>query len=217
MKRAIFAIIITGFILTGCAHSQRIAYQPTSFGENGHCYYVDSPYEAQELIRSGMCPSDWIPYPISPLFHQRYFNYYASPSYYRVYVPVASRSSYASSEKSWGSSNRTAIATESKTATYKGSNGKTVTADKIGVAKYGGGSRFGPVGTKFGGGSGRVTNSPAPASPKVPSAPSKPATPAPKSSPAPHSSPSPSKSYGGGSGRSYSGGGSRSYGGGGRR
>lgn len=218
MKKIFLSIIMAAVMLTGCGGGHHVAYRPIAYGENNQCYYVNNPVETIALQQAGLCQPGWAPTIMPIYWHQRYWNYYASPSYYRTYVPVASRSTYVASEKSWGSTNKTAIATEAKRATYQGSNGKTVTADKIGAAKYGGGARFGPTGTKFGGGSARTGESPA--APKVSptpapkASPSKPASPAPKASPSKPASPS--KSYGGGS-RSYSGGGTKSYSGGGSK
>lgn len=230
MKKILATVILAASVLVGCGGGQAVAYRPISYGENNQCYYVNSPAEVIALQAQGLCQAGWAPTLMPLYWHQRYWNYYSSPSYYNVYVPASSRTVYVASERSWGSINKSSIATASKTATYQGSNGKTVTADKIGVAKYGGGSRFGPVGTKFGGGSGRVnTQSPSTPSVKAPSAPSSPSVKAPSSpSKSYGGSGRPSsggtKSYGGGSSRPFSGGtksysgGSRSYGGGsGRR
>lgn len=215
MKKIILSIILAAAILAGCGGGHPIAYRPIAYGENNQCYYVNNPAEVITLQAQGLCQPGWAPTLMPLYWHQRYYPYYSSPAYYNVYVPVASRSVYITSERTWGSSNKTAIATASREATYKGSNGKTVPASKIGAAKYGGGARFGPEGTKFGGGSARTgtpsqtpsAKTPSSPSVKAPSAPSKPASP----------SPSPSKSYGGGSGRPSSGsGGSHSYGGGSR-
>ncbi len=198
MKRIILSVIIAAAILAGCGGGSPVAYRPIAYGENNQCYYVNSPAEVITLQAQGLCDRSWAPTLMPLLWHQRYWNYYSSPSYYSVYVPVASRSVYITTERTWGSNNRAAIATASREATYRGSNGKTVPASKIGAAKYGGGSRFGPVGTKFGGGSARTGGAPSP-SVKAPS------------------SPAPSKGYSGssgGSGRPSSGGGSHSFGGG---
>lgn len=140
--------------LAACS-SRPLAYRPAAFGENGHCYYAQSPLETQMLFDQGLCDRSWVPMLMPSLWHQRYYNYYSSPAYYTVYVPAGSRSTYQTSESTFGSTNRSAINQEAPKATYKGSNGKTVTADKIGAAKYGAGARFGPAGTKFGGGSAR--------------------------------------------------------------
>jgi hypothetical protein len=187
MKRIGLAVVLAVALLGsgGCGGGgQHVAYRPAAFGVPGQCYYVNSPAEAISLQAAGLCEPGWAPTIMPMAWHSMYYPYYSSPSYYRTYVPAASRTVYAQSEKSWGSSNKSSIATEAKKATYQGSNGKTVTADKIGATKYGAGNRFGDPKTKFGGGSRNATN-PAPTvtppsvsakTPQSPSAPSKPST-----------------------------------------
>jgi len=230
MKR--LAIILTLMLIPiacgGGGH--RVAYRPIAFGENNQCYYVNNPAEAQMLMDQGLCDRGWVPTIMPGYWHQRYYPYYASPAYYNTYVPVPVRTVYVQSERSWGSTNKSAIATATKEATYQGSNGKTVPASKIGATKYGAGNRFGKPGTKFGGGS-RDATTPGPGSPGsgVKSSPAPAETPAVKSTPAPKAPSAPkstpskpsggSKSSGGtksGGGYKSGGGGSKSYGGGSR-
>jgi hypothetical protein len=197
MKRFALGIILAAS-LVACGGGQHLAYRPIAFGQGGHCYYAQDPGEVLALQRAGLCDPTWTPLLMPPAWHQMYYPYYSSPAYVRSYVPAPSRSVYVDRERSFGSSNRSAIDLEAKKATYLGSNGKTVSAEKIGVAKYGAGNRFGPVGTKFGGGARNATPSPAPspgapggvAPPKTPSSPAH-ETPTPKA-------PAPSKSFGGG-------------------
>jgi hypothetical protein len=239
MKRVLLSLGLT-MALVGCGGGGHpVACRPLIFGGGGHCYYAQSPAEVVALQQAGLCDPTWTPLLMSPAWHAAYWPYYSSPAYYSLYVPRAQRSSYAGLERSWGSTNQTAIAESSKSAQYKGSNGKVVPAEKIGATKYGGGNRFGPVGTKFGGGARDATpgtpggskQPPAKATPDAPDSPSKAPTPskapsapskAPSSPSAPKSSPGGSKSFGGGSrtggGSSGhiggSGGGSHSFGGG---
>lgn len=230
MKRILLAVMFAS-ILVGCSDSKPVAYRPVAFGADNQCYYVHSPAEAQALMDRGLCDRSWAPTVMPMAWHSMYYPYYASPAYYNTYVPQATRTVYVQSERTWGSTNKSAIATATKTATYKGSNGKTVPASKIGAAKYGGGARFGPEGTKFGGGA-RDASTPKPTAgspsktsdgtPAVkptpaPKPPTAKATPAPKSPSRPSSGSKigssgggsrPSGGYGGGSrgGGSYGGG-----------
>jgi hypothetical protein len=225
------AVVMAATVLAGCGKDEKkVAYRPTSFGENGQCYYVDHPDEALALQRNGLCDPSWAPTVMPVYWRQMYHPYYASPAYYRSYVPVATRTVYVDRQKTWGSANRTAIAEKAKGATYLGSNGKTVAAEKIGATKYGAGNRFGDPATKFGGGSRGKTPSTTPATTPVtaktptnadtpkadpkatptpkPKAPSPPKASNPKpQSPKPQSPSRPSGGYGGGSrgGGSYGG------------
>ncbi|MGH9011058.1 MAG: hypothetical protein ACRDYF_14585 [Acidimicrobiia bacterium] len=191
MKRwVVAALAVTGLLVaTGCSKPERVAYRPISYGADNQCWYVDDPEEVRHLVQDGLCHANWAATPMPDHWRMRYWNYYSSPSYYDVYVPPGRRLTYAASQRSWGEARRTDIETASRQATYLGSNGKAVTAEKIGVAKYGGGNRFGPVGTKFGGGA--RTPTPNPATPSGAS-PASPVTPSPKPPPvATPSSPKP--------------------------
>lgn len=225
------ATVLAGVVLAAglgaCGGGQAVAYRPASFGVPGQCYYLHDPLEAMALQRAGLCEAGWMPTIMPLAWHQMYAPYYASPRYINIYVPSEQRTAFRRTEQTWGAANKGVIAAQAKQAKYLGSNGKTVTADKIGATKYGAGNRFGPSGTKFGGGSGRGGSKPvagtpskAPAAPKTPTV--TPKSPAPKSPSVntPKAPSGPSKSYGGGSGRSgggggYGGGSGRSSGGGG--
>jgi hypothetical protein len=223
VKRTLAIVVsLTMLVGIGCGKDkQNIAYRPTAFGENGQCFYAHDREEAISLQAAGLCDRSWLPTPMPAYWQARYHPYYASPAYYDQYVPPRTRTVYVQVQRDWGNANRSAIATETKRATYLGSNGKQVTADKIGATKFGGGNRFGKVGTKFGGGAGRGEmktdiGTPAtatkPASTPAPtSAPKSKATPAPKpkATPTPKS---PSRPSSGGT-KSYGGGGVRSSGG----
>lgn len=226
MKRTLATIAaLVGLAgLAGCGgHGHATAYRPIAYGENGLCYYVQSPAEVVALQGAGLCGGAWIPTPMPLYWHQRYYPYYASGAYANVYVPAHVRTVYIQSERNWGASNKSAIATAAKAAKYEGSNGKVVSATKIGATKYGAGNRFGPAGTKFGGGARNATpgagsNGPSKVSPEPKVTPPAKVTPTPKA-PAPKKAPSTGrKTYGGGSrpgssGGKTSGGGSRPSGG----
>ncbi len=155
MKRwVVAALAVTGLLAaTGCSKpEQRVAYRPVAYGADNQCWYVDDPGEVQKLVEDGLCQAGWASAPMPDHWRMRYWNYYSSPSYYDVYVPPTRRLTYAAALRSFGEARRSEIETASRQAMYVGSNGKTVTADKIGVARYGGGNRFGPAGVKFGGG-----------------------------------------------------------------
>jgi hypothetical protein len=222
MKRAMLLLSMM-IALAGCGGGSHVAYRPIAFGENNQCYYVNSPAETQMLMDRGLCDRGWAPTIMPSYWHSMYYPYYSSPAYYRTYVPVGVRTVYVNSEKTWGSSNKTMIAEKAKAAQYQGSNGKTVSADKIGATKYGAGNRFGPAGTKFGGGNRNPITTPASGLPKVDATPTKPGpavktAPSPKAPKSPTPAPKPRSSSGtksGGGSKSYGGGGgSKSYGGG---
>lgn len=126
------------------------------YGENGHCYYVDSPAEATALIAAGLCPAGWTPYQMPTYWEDEYWYYYDSPAYTR-YVPVARRATYNTTIINFQKSNGPAIAAASKRATYKTSTGNTVTGTPTAKLKFGNDDSFGAPGTKNGGGNLRGT------------------------------------------------------------
>jgi hypothetical protein len=142
--------------LTGCSHSAPVSYAPAAYGEviggHGRCYYDDDPYEAQQLLLDGSCPAGWIAYPMPLAWHESYWGFYSSPSYYNRYVIVSHRTIYVTHETTFHATYSTQINTASKTATYKGSNGKTVSGSKVDTAKMKFSTGSGSTG-KVGGGS----------------------------------------------------------------
>ena len=73
-------------------------------------------------------------------WHETYWGFYSPPAYYNVYVPAATRTVYISHETTFHTTYSSQIATASKTATYKGSNGKTVTGPNTAKLKFSSGS-----------------------------------------------------------------------------
>src|SRR4051794_26586120 len=93
-KKVLGLGLILMLVLVACGGGRPVAYRPIAFGENGHCYYAQDPGEALALQRTGLCPPDWTPTVMPAYWHHRYWNYYSSPAYYRVYVPEPARSVY---------------------------------------------------------------------------------------------------------------------------
>lgn len=168
MTRRIAALIAGLFIavaaLAGCSHSAPVSYAPAAYGTNGQCFYDDDPYEAQQLLAAGLCPAGWVPTPMPLYWHEEYYSYYSSPSYYNRYVLVSHRTVYVTHETTFHTTYSSQISTASAKATYKGSNGKTVTGTTAkmrfstgsgSTGKVGGGSlRAGTSGGSSGGSSG---------------------------------------------------------------
>lgn len=154
MKKAFVTLVLAALGVTGlagCGHGQT-SYTPAAaaFGANGQCYMpLSVPQTAwqaieQQYIHQGWCQSGWTPIYIPQQTYMAYYPYYSSPAFYTHYVPATYRTSYVSYERGFGTSHRAQIATATRTATYKGSNGKTTTYNQI---KTGGGTR-----TSFGSG-----------------------------------------------------------------
>lgn len=128
---------------TACGGGQPVSYAPVAYGQNGLCYYVNSPAEVVALQAQGLCPHSWTPFLMPLLWHQQYYPYYSSPAYYNYYVPVATRTVYVQQQTVFKTQYASQIKTASASAKYKGSNGKVVTGNKVSPAKFGGGSRSG--------------------------------------------------------------------------
>ncbi len=116
---------------TACTSSPAVSYAPAAYGVPGHCYYIDDPAEATALIAAGLCPASWTPTLMPLAWHEEYYNYYASGAYYNTYVPVRYRTVWVSQSTSFYNTNKTTILVVQKQATYKGSNGKTVTGGSV--------------------------------------------------------------------------------------
>lgn len=138
-----------------------VAYRPVSMGEVqngiGMCYYDDYPgvdfmSQVQAYQRDRLCDPTWIPTPMPVYFHSRYFSFLRSEAFYTRYVPRQQINVFVNNEKTYLSANGSSIRAEASKGVFKGSNGKTVTAEKIGVAKFGAGDSFGSAGKKFGSG-----------------------------------------------------------------
>lgn len=163
------AALLGAVLIAGCAssHTHRTTTVTTvsddgtvtmkQYGENGHCYYVDSPAEAQALLAAGLCPAGWVAWPMTPSWEDTYWYYYDSPTYITRYVPAARQTTYNTTIINFGNSNRSAIASASKNAQYKTSTGKTVTAPPTASLKFGPDNSFGAAGAKNGSGNMRGT------------------------------------------------------------
>lgn len=177
MTRRITALIAGLFIavaaLAGCSHSTPVSYAPAAYGVQVggtyECYYVNYPDEVQTLIAHGCCPVGSVATRAPESWLDEYFLYYDSPAYYNVYVPGAYRTTYISTYHTYYVQHTTVINTASRNATWKGSNGKTVSGSQVNTAKMkfstgsgstgnvGGGSlRAGTSGGSSGGSSGGV-------------------------------------------------------------
>ncbi|MEV5710093.1 hypothetical protein [Actinoallomurus sp. NPDC052274] len=117
--------------LVAC-HGEDVTYVPAAYGVPGHCYYAYSPDEVGYLYAAHLCPAGWVATPMPVWWHERYYRYYASPAYYTHYVPVRVRTVYVTSQRTFYRTYRVQIVQQSRYATYKGSNGRTVSGAKAG-------------------------------------------------------------------------------------
>jgi hypothetical protein len=99
------------------------------------CYYVDNPAEVQTLIANGRCPVGSVPTRMPEEWLNQYFAYYDSPAYYNTYVPVAYRSGYVGTYHTYYVQHTTVINAASKSGSWAGSNGKTVSGSQVDTAK----------------------------------------------------------------------------------
>lgn len=137
--------------LTGCGGTAP-TYRPTAYGENGHCYYLNSPLEVDQLRRDGLCPGNWTPMAAPSPWLYRYGSYYYSPAYVSHYVPGPARNSTLSTGTTFLRDHKADVSAAQRDATYvtikDGKPGKTVPASKIAKQVSSG---------KFGGGNARTT------------------------------------------------------------
>jgi hypothetical protein len=152
---ALGGLAVAGTLLTACGSDQPQTYAPAAYGQNGVCYYVDSPAEVVALQNAGLCPRNWVAGPMPGYWLNEYYPYYDSPSYYNSYVPVRYRAGYVRTEATYYKTHTSAIRTASSRAVYKSSSGSTVKGSTIlkGKTTFGSGTSFGTSGAKYGSGS----------------------------------------------------------------
>lgn len=148
--------LVAAVLLAGCGADQPTVYRPSSFGEDGHCYYVNDLSEVRELQQAGLCPSTWIAYPMPLSWRQRYDDYYGSPDYYTHYVVIDRRTVYVRGEEEFRRTNGPSIGRERAKATYTDTKGKKTysggdvvksrSAASAGSGGLGGGQRGGGLG-----------------------------------------------------------------------
>lgn len=122
-------------------------YGMAAYGQNGQCYYIDSPQEATALIAAGLCPAAWVPTLMPLAWHEEYLDYYNSPVY-QAYVPASYRPGWSAQwgpSSPWYQSNKTTIVVIQKKAVYKDTSGNTVAATAIPSSKMSFGSGVKPV------------------------------------------------------------------------
>lgn len=138
------AMLIAGLLavllpLSGCSKPKPVAYRPAAYGQQVggvfQCYYVDDPAEALTLIAQGLCPPGSVPTPMPESWLNQYFAYYDSPAYYNTYVPVGNRTRYVGTYHTYYTQHVSLIAAAAKAASWKGSNGKTVSGSQVDTAK----------------------------------------------------------------------------------
>lgn len=163
MTRRIATLIAGLFIavaaLAGCSRSTPVSYAPAAYGVQVggvyECYYVSSPMEVQTLVANGYCPAGSVPTRMPDSWLDEYFSYYDSPAYYNTYVPVAYRTGYISKYHAYYLQHVTVINAASRSASWKRSDGKTVSGSQVDTAKMDstGGDRGGSSHSKPGTGS----------------------------------------------------------------
>lgn len=151
MKKFVVGLVMTAMAtlgLSACGGSQPVQYTPSlaAFGSStlSQCYMPLSVPQSywqsieQQYIQRGWCHAGWAPTYIPMSMYETYYPYYSSPVFYNTYIPMGYRTGYISYEHSFGTTYRTQIATLDRTASYRGTNGKTTTYNNI---KSGGGTR----------------------------------------------------------------------------
>lgn len=153
MKKLIGLLLGLGIVLTlvsACSGSQPVSYTPAAYGQNGVCYYVNTPAEVTALQAAGLCPRSWVAGPMPMSWLDMYYPYYDSGAYYNLYVPARLRATYIHTEHTYYVTHSSAIRSASSKAVYKSSSGGTVRGSTIIKSKSITGS--GSAGTSFGSG-----------------------------------------------------------------
>lgn len=147
------AMLLVGLVailgLSTACSSSPVTYQPVGYGPtwngNQYCGWLESPLECQN---SGINQLYWgqmgYTQPVgyvpgyggslaSSLFYWNlaYSPWYSSPRYYNTYVPASYRTVYVQHNTTFNHTYATQTKAAASTATYKGSNGKTVSGTKV--------------------------------------------------------------------------------------
>lgn len=176
----LFILMIYAIATENHASAAEMEYSPAAYGQNGQCYYVNNPAEAIALQQAGRCPSYWVPTIMPVYWHETYFLYYGSPRYYDHFVGASYRTTYINEVHTFETVHRTEIVQRQNSATWKGSDGKTVDGKTVANQVKSGQTSFN--GTSSSGSSQTTTNKSNPAPVNKPAAPApavKPAAPAP--------------------------------------
>ena len=110
---------------------------PRAFGQDGKCYYVQSPTEVRKLKQAGHCHASSVPAqaPISWLF--LYYPFYNSQYYTSSYVSSDDDDAYQSYLRSFDDEYSAEISEDAPAATYVTSSGTDETGAQAGVGADG--------------------------------------------------------------------------------
>lgn len=157
IRKLAASVAIGASVAAGAAACGTAAYAatPASYGQYyggaWHCYYVHDAYEATQLIHAGHCHYGDIPTLMPLWWHEEYYSYYSTGGYVNHFVLPSYRSSYRSVQiTTFSRTYRSQISSLSSKASYKGKNGKPVTAPK---------PKFSSKARTFGGGGSRSRTS----------------------------------------------------------
>jgi uncharacterized membrane protein YgcG len=110
---------------------------PKAFGQDGKCYYIQSPSEVTKLKKAGHCPGSSVPAqaPNSWLFF--YYPFYGSRYYTANYVPTDDDAAYQGYLRGFGDEFAAEIGEDAPDATYVTSSGTDETGAQAGVGDDG--------------------------------------------------------------------------------
>lgn len=150
MKKIIASVVISAAALSASAcaswvsgDDSDVSYAPAAYYQVVNnvyeCYYITSPAEAEALKAAGLCPPGALDVPMPQAWEATYWSYWSSPAYYNTYIPASYRSNY--THVTIVSLNRSTSFTRMSTslssrATYRGTNGSTVTGVRLSSRSY---------------------------------------------------------------------------------
>lgn len=126
-------VLGTGACSTPGTNVSGLAAYGVQAGPVFDCYYAEDPSEVPLLIAAGLCPPGSVATPMPLSWRDTYYNYYMSSAYYSHYMPQRYWTAY---DSAYGSHshfyvvNHVTIAADYSKGSYRGTNGKVVTAPK---------------------------------------------------------------------------------------
>jgi hypothetical protein len=157
---AIASVTVTGAAtISACSPAHAVSYAPASYGEyyggHWHCYYVHDYYEYTQLVHAGHCHAGDIATLMPLYWHERYYGYYSGVGYTNHFVLPSYRTTYVNVQvNQFGRTYRSQIQSQSRSATWKSSKGRTYSGTQV-KPKF----TTGTKGRSFGGGSSRSRTS----------------------------------------------------------
>jgi uncharacterized membrane protein YgcG len=134
-----FAVVVIVIVAVAVYRSQSGSdlVLPKAFGQDGKCYYVQSPSEVTKLKKAGHCPASSVPAQAPNTWLYFYYPFYNSRYYSSNYVPADDDDAYQGYLRGFDDQFSAEIGEDAPAATYVTSSGTDETGAQAGVGADG--------------------------------------------------------------------------------